>query len=334
MTEMKHYMEIPRIGHKTTEDFFVRLASKGLDISVAVKLDGANAQFEANEQGDLMVYSRRNIVDEEKNLNGFYQYVQDKVDPTRIPTGYKIFGEWLVSHIIKYPQDAYRHFYLFDIYDSVNGVYISHDSEVFQQIHSYLVGEIGMKEEMVLYKGPYKGIEHLNDLLKQVTRTGVDYDHVKQPESFDDVFHEGLVVKSTDYRDQYGHQLFVKLVGERFQEVKKVKLRPKTPKGPDVSVEGQIVEFAVTKARIEKMLYKLVDESVLQQDFDLEDMNVIARNLPKRVYEDVIKEELDTIQDQFGEFDEKLIGKKMSGRVMSLAKSIIMEKVEERAKNL
>lgn len=331
MDEMKKYMEIPRIGHKSTESYLTTISSKGYNIRVGIKFDGANSQIEVNDEGELLLYSRRTPLDEVIHLDGFYHYAHSKIDPTRLPVGYKIFGEWLVSHTIKYPQEMYRHFYLFNVYDSIKEEYISPHSDVYKQIQSYLVDEIGMKEEYIIYEGPYKGFEHLELLLKQVTRDGEEYIH-QNPETFEEVFHEGLVIKTFDYRDHNNEQMFIKLVGERFQEVKKVKLRAK--RGPDNSIEKQIAEFAVTEARVRKMLNKLVDENILQSDFDLEDMNTIAKNLPKRIYEDVMKEELDTILDEFEEFDEKLIGKKISSTAMSLAKAIIIEKIELRAKNL
>lgn len=332
MTEMKHYMDIPRLGHKTTVDYFIQTASKGHNIRIGVKLDGSNGQFEVNQKGELVVYSRTTVLNEENNLRGFYEYVTSKVDPARLPIGYKIFGEWLVSHKVQYPKDAYSQFYLFNIYDSENKEYISPHSEEYTKIRNYLVEELGMKEEYIVYEGPYKGMEHIDSILKEVTKENAEYDG-KEPQTMGDVFHEGIVIKSHEYRDRYDNQLFVKVVGERFKEIKKVKYKEKS-QGPDTSVEGKIVEFAVTEARIEKLLYKLVDEGTLPEDFDLENMNIIAKNLPKRVYEDIMKEELDTITEQFGEFDPKLIGKKVNKTTLTIAKLIISKKVEERVKKL
>ncbi|AEO93430.1 RNA ligase [Bacillus phage G] len=331
-TEMKKYMDIPRLGHKTTVDYFSHIASKGLEIQIGVKLDGSNGQFEVNEKGELLVYSRNHLLDEENNLQGFYQYVTEKVDPAKIPAGFKIFGEWLVPHKIVYPKDMYRQFYLFSVYDSNNKEYISPKSDTYKQISNYIVGELGMKSEIILYEGIYQGVGHIGEILKKVTRDDEEYVN-KEVESIDDVFHEGIVIKAHDYRDRYGDQLFVKVVGERFKEIKKVKYKNKS-KGPDTSVEGQIVEFAVTEARVEKMLYKLVDEGILTPDFTLEDMNTIAKNLPKRIYEDVFKEEADTIADQFGEYDIKAVGKKLNGKALSLAKVIINNRIEEKLKQM
>lgn len=325
---MKKYMEIPRLGHQATSDYLIQAASKGHMIRIVIKYDGANAQFEPNEDNELSVYSRKNILDEENNLRGFYQYVNSKVDPSRLPKGYKIFGEWLVSHTVSYPSDAYGHFYLFNIFDDNAKEYIKPDSEIYKQIRDYLVGELGMKEEAVIYEGPYLSLEKIEEILRKVTKDGIEYTGQK-PETMEDVFHEGIIIKSYDYRDKHGNQLFAKCVGKKFQEVKKVKVKPKD-KGPDTSIEAQIANFAATEARVEKILNKLIDEGILVEELELEHMDIIAKNLPKRVYEDIMKEELDTIKVEFGDFDTKLIGKKININVMRFAKAIVMKRIEDR----
>lgn len=334
MSTMKRYMDIPRVGHKTTKDYFTQIASQGKKIRITLKLDGANSHFEVDDKKILNSYSRDNLLREEKgfDLRGFYQYVNSKVDPEILPANFKVYGEWLVSHTVVYPKDMYNHFYIFDIYDTKKEEYISSESNDYKNIVAYLVKHCGMKEAPVLYEGPYRGIEHIESILKQVARSDDEY-HGKQPEKFEDVFNEGIVVKSYDYRDYGGNQLFVKFVSEKFKEIKKVKIN-KTPSGPDTSIEKQIAEFSVTPARIEKIINKLIDQGILPEEYDLENMQIIARNVPKMAYDDVMKEELDTIKDEFGEFDEKLIGKKINAVAMNIVKDIIREKVEQRAKSM
>lgn len=326
---MKKYMEIPRIGHISTLNYLAQVAAKKQNIRIVIKLDGANGQFEVGDNDELLIYSRRNLLNKEMNLKGFYQYVISKVDPKRIPKGYKIFGEWLISHTVTYPSDAYAQFYLFNIYDENKKEYIKPESEVYQQISKYLVDELGMKEEIVLYEGPYISMDEINKMLLKITRANDEYD-AKIPESMNEVFHEGLILKAYDYRDEYGSQLFVKYVGERFKEVKEIKSRIKNKNQEDNSIEREIAEFSATKARVEKTIHKLIDENVLPDFIELEHMDLVAKNLPKRVYEDIMKEELDTIKNEFGEFDEKLIGKKINSNVMKYAREIVLERIEER----
>jgi hypothetical protein len=321
ISEFKEYTSVIRLGHKDTLDYLEALKSKNFDIQISIKLDGSNAQFYAHNS-KLYIASRRIPLNENENLNGFYQYVLDRVDPKRLPEGIKIFGEWLVPRTVQYPLEMYKHFYIFDMFNVEDGKYIHPKSSMYKETIKYLVEEVGMKESFVIYDGPFKGMEYLEELLNKYTRTGSKYS--RRPEEFDDIFHEGIVIKSYDYNTVYGKQLFVKLVSERFKEIKRE--RVKNEKGPDTSIELQIAEFAVTRARVEKMLHKLVDEGVLEGNFKIQSMRMIATILPKRIYEDIMKEELDTIHDEFGEFDEAVMAKKINKLSLEIAKEMIGER--------
>lgn len=326
---MKHYTDILRVGHKDTLDYFTNIASQNKTIRIMTKLDGANGQFEV-ENGVVNVYSRNNLLDESNNLRNFYQYVTSKVDPNLLPPGLKVFGEWLVSHTVTYPNEMYNHFYIFDIFDTRIEKYIDPKSETYQTVVDYLVNVCGMKLAEVLYEGPYRGIDHVESFLRQVVRSEVVYTGQK-PTTAEEVFNEGIVIKSYDYVTKYGNQLFIKMVSERFKEV--AKKEPKVA-GPDTTLERQIADFAATKARVEKMLNKMVDEGKIPADLDMEHIPTIIKELPRRIYEDIMKEELETIKEQFGEFDEKVIGKKINSNVTNFVREIIREKVEERIKSL
>lgn len=327
---MKKYTEIPRLGHQTTLNYLTQVASKGYNVRVGIKLDGANGSFERDENDKLRVYSRREELSLENNLRGFYQYVSSKVDPLKLPKNRKIFGEWLVSHTVQYPKEMYNKFYMFSVFDSEKEVYIDPQSQEYKDIETYLMS-VDIEREYVVYEGLYKGMDHIQEIFNKVVRNG-EVSTGKQPTTFDEVFNEGIVIKAHDYRDQHGNQLFVKMVSEKFAEVNKPK--EKKISGPDTSVEKQIADFAATKARVEKTMNKLIDQAILNEELDFESMPIVAKHVPKLVYEDIMKEELDTIKEQFGEFDEKLIGKKINANVMNFAKDIIRERVESRVKNM
>ncbi|MFC8689477.1 hypothetical protein [Brevibacillus porteri] len=87
-------------------------------------------------------------------------------------------------------------------------------------------------------------------------------------------------MKNADYRDRFGRQLFVKIVTDVFSEVKRQK-PPKDPNQPK-SEEVLFVEQYVTHARVEKFLYKLIDEGVLEEAFGEKDMGIILKNLNLR----------------------------------------------------
>lgn len=65
---------------------------------------------------------------------------------------------------------------------------------------------------------------------------------------------------------------------------------------------------------------KLIDEGVLPENWSSKDMGIIAKNLPKAIYVDCIKEEKETVDliDNFG--------KLANGVSMNLARTILRER--------
>ena len=125
---------------------------------------------------------------------------------------------------------------------------------------------------------------------------------------------EGVVVKNYSYRDKYGKQLFTKFVSDEFTEMKNVKKhRIKT----DTDALDEFVSNTVTKARVQKILHKLVDEGVIKEDYAIEDMGSILKGFGSRIVDDVIEEELDTLL--------KVLKQKISRKVPSVTKEILAE---------
>lgn len=81
---------------------------------------------------------------------------------------------------------------------------------------------------------------------------------------------------------------------------------------------SEIVEQIVTKNRVQKELYKMIDEGVLPQKIEPQDMRIVAQNLPKRIFEDCVKEENELVVEA-GEF----FGKMCGSATMNWAKKII-----------
>lgn len=83
------------------------------------------------------------------------------------------------------------------------------------------------------------------------------------------------------------------------------------------------VEQYVTLARVEKFLYKLIDEGVLEETFGVKDMGAILKNLNLRIHEDLLKEEADSLPDGY---DEKELRKVISKVIPLFVKEIFSEK--------
>jgi hypothetical protein len=299
MKEIKKYTDIVRYGKSQTNG----VIKEGDYISITEKIDGANASFCVDNDNELGVscYSRNTPLSEDNTLRGFYGFVKDKINPIKdkLNPNYRYFGEWLVSHKVQYKQEAYNKFYLFSIWDEENRMYLSDD------IVKSEADKLGLETVTYFYKGKYISFEHLMSFVGKSDMT-------LEPNTG-----EGVVVKNVNYIDNFGNQVFVKLVSEKFAEVQKQKL----PKNPNVDVqEIQLVKSVLTKARIDKLIHKLVDEGLLEETYGIEDMGTILRQLGTRVYDDIIKEESDLFKDYEVDSIKRIIGKNTSTVVKEVLK--------------
>ena len=300
MKEIKKYTDVTRYGKASTQG----ILQEGDIISITEKIDGANASFCLDETNILGVscYSRNKPLTEENRLRGFYDWVNDNIIPmkNKLKKGYRYFGEWLVSHKVIYKDEVYHNFYLFSIWDEENQVYLS--DEIVQEEAKRL----GLKTPEYFYYGEYKSFEHLMSFVgkSNITKklnTG-----------------EGIVVKNVGYFDRNNKQVFVKLVSEKFAEVQKQK-KPKDP-----NIDSKVVETiksVLTKARVSKLIHKLVDEGLLKEDFSISDMGTILRELKDKPYQDILKEEPELI----GNIEEKLIKRTIGKNIPNIVKEVLKE---------
>lgn len=296
-TEMKKYHSIVRLGHKSTEG----VVKDGDYIVAFEKLDGANASFKRNAQGELECFSRNNKLDESNNLRGFYQWVQENIDPDDLMPHRIYFGEWLVKHKVDYGNYK-NQFYLFDVYHEKFGEYVDFPQVIIEAF------ELKLQIAPVLYMGKYQGFDHLNGLVGRSAYANGEG--------------EGIVVKNYSYRTPHGdkEQLFVKMVSDAFRE-----LQPqKAPRDPAaVPPEAVFLDAFLTKARVEKLMLKLVDNGVLDEKFGIEDMGTILKNL--NVLEDILSEE-GYLYCEPNPFDENAARKYVGRKVPSIVKEIIKER--------
>lgn len=114
----------------------------------------------------------------------------------------------------------------------------------------------------------------------------------------------------------------LKIVNSQFSEIKKDNHKQKIEDPQKLAAKAKasdIVEQIVTKNRVQKELYKMIDEGILPQKIEPQDMRTVAQNLPKRIFEDCIKEE-NELAVEAGEF----FGKMCGSATMNWAKKIIL----------
>ena len=283
MLNHKNYIDIPRLKETYTSAFHT-----GDIIQITEKLDGSNASVQYDvENNSICAYSRKQSLDFKNNLSGFYEFTQNMdVEFLKKYSDYRFFGEWNLKHLVKYPEDRIKNFYCFDIYDTKNGKWMEQDfvKRVCKEGNISLVPEF--------YFGEFISWEHIMEF---VGKTSFGLEHG-----------EGVVVKNQSNLNNPNSKtpFVVKIVGEKYQEVSKH--RERKPVSPEELAKREyqmkLTESIVTKNRVEKILYKMVMDGELRQDWDEQDMKSIARIIPSKVYEDCQKEESETVSqiENFG----------------------------------
>jgi len=261
------YMHIKRIG-KTDVDGLLQGTCY-----VFPKIDGANASV-WQVDGEIKAASRRHEVSLENDYAGFYAWLVSSEIGEHIKAcleaypSWMLYGEWLVSHSLKtYRKDAWRRFYVFDVYDREAETFLSYD-EYEPSMRQFVIDFIPVME---IVDNPTEA--HLVGLLEKNTFLIEDGKG----------FGEGIVIKRYDFVNRYGRTTWAKLVRNEFKEknaevfgVPKVKMSG--------GLETKLAQQYVTPGRVEKIVAKMLDAAPWT-----------PRRIPElfsRVWHDVIEEEM------------------------------------------
>ncbi len=280
--EIKKYLDIERCKESYASTFEV-----GEPIVIQTKIDGSNASIAYDSKtNSLVAFSRRQTLNEMNTLNGFWNYVQSldiKTFAEVLGNRYIIFGEWLVPHSVKYPEDMYKKFYMFDVWDRETEQYLTQEDSlaIFDKLKNYIPNYVH-----TLYNGPFISWEHTLAFLKENI-------YGETP------CMEGIVIKRQNKLWSKSSRLpyYVKIVNEKFSEVHSSK--PKTIDPEKLAAreaEQAAVAEVVTKRRIIKQIEKFIEDQIIPSDWGGESMKQISKLLPKAVWNDVIKEEPEVVQ--------------------------------------
>ena len=258
----------------------------GLNIQISEKVDGANSSIKFNTlTGRLSMFSRNKEITGGgvEGFRGFYEYITSTFDAREFSQhpycDYVFFGEWLVPHTVRYDKERYEKWYVYDIYDVTEHVYLP------QSKVSPLCDKFGFEYVNILYEGPFTSWDHVRSFMNR------PHYGPKQ---------EGVVVKlqcdeipSLDP----SQPRVLKLVNKDYLETKHVK---KSIREADViaAQDAALANMAdiVTKARVLKELHKCRDEGLIPERLKNSDMGLLLCILPKRVFEDCMKEEPETVE--------------------------------------
>jgi hypothetical protein len=310
--EQKKFMDIERLREFEVDlgDGIIKSANaQGFEygdwIVIQEKVDGACASCRYDSEANCLVaFSRKKQLDYKETLRGFWNYIQSlDVNKFRNAPNLVFFGEWLVSHTVKYRQESYGKWYLFDIYDLNKEQYLT------QKEVKLLAKHIGLEYIHTLYEGKFISWEHCKSFCNSPA-----YGENQ----------EGIVCKNmtklTDLNNRFPYVL--KIVNDSFSETKKsnhIRKEEDPQRIKEKAYAQELIESVLTKNRVMKEIHKMVDEGVLPSSITPQDMKTVAQNLPSRIYNDLIKEEIETLVAA-GEYG----GKICSSVTMKYAKEIIL----------
>lgn len=312
--KQKHFIDIQNIREEDTElrNRNTYAFDNPCIIQITEKYDGSNACACYDAESETMVaFSRKQELNYSNTLNGFWNYVMafsdDIITMFKNNPNWRVYGEWSNKNKIIYDDTGkIKHWYVYDIYDDNDKCWLR------QNIVKSFCKEAGLEYIHELYYGDFISWEHCRSFMNKPA-----YGERQ----------EGIVIKNQSKLNNWDdHDIktpcYLKIVNESFKESMKTKEKVIDFEKETARQEArEVMESICTVNRVQKELYKMRDEGILPEKIEPTDFRIIAQNLPKRIYDDLIKEELELVQS-CGEF-----GGKMCQQVcMSIAKDLILGK--------
>lgn len=296
----KKYPKIQNLGHMDTYG----ILTNGGKATVQEKVDGANFSFYV-EDGVLWFCSRNQHLKnsdqiEETGIPDHWKGVEPvleafKRDPHLFDESLICFGESMQKHRIKY--DNIPGFIGFDVYDTTYKMFWNWASArlLFEGIL-----ELPFINTYCNIDLPFDNI----DVLKRLYETS----------AYKDGPAEGIVIK------RYDTQQFAKIVNDDFKEKMK---QPRVIK--DSSTERNIADVYATPARIEKIIYKLIDEG---NDIGM----TMMPELHQRVLDDIVDEDMLDILIEFRSFNAKTLASVVARKCVPILKNVMLENIQTASK--
>lgn len=237
--EFKKYQHLERFGTPEVQDIEIGKCY------VFPKLDGTNAQLWWN--GGLQGGSRNRQLSVDNDNAGFYQWALQQKNIIEFMSKHstiRLYGEWLVPHTLRtYVDDAWKDFYVFDVYDEINNRYMSYE-EYKETLDEYNINYI---PPLCVIKNPsddtlFKCLDKNFYLIKDNEGTG-----------------EGIVIKNYEYKNPYGRTVWAKIVRNEFKAKNQKVFGPSEIKEKS-TVEETIVNEFVTGCLVEKEFSKIALE--------------------------------------------------------------------------
>ena len=233
------YPHLCKFGHSDVENIEFGITH------VFPKLDGTNASLWQKEGNVLSAGSRNRQLSVNSDNHGFYNTILNYPDNYckfffNYPD-YILYGEWLVPHTIKtYRDDAWRRFWIFDVYDRSTGKFLPYD------VYKPLLEEHSL--DYIPCIKAFKNGSWENFLYEATNNAGFLLP--------DEENGEGVVIKNYDWTNSHQQVTWAKIVLAEFKDKFHAVMGHNIEE--NVSNAARIVEKACTVSLIEKEYAKIV----------------------------------------------------------------------------
>ena len=243
------------------------------------KIDGTNGSiWEDDHDNEIQAGSRNRHLSLDADNAGFLSAMRNSPKHVKLVQAYPhliFYGEWLVPHSLKtYREDAWRKFYIFDVYNRGANRYVPYD-DYKSILDAYEVEYIA--PIAIIKNGNYETYQEC------LNRNFFLIDDGKGNG-------EGIVIKNYAYENKYGRQTWAKLITNAFKESHHKEMGAPLVGGE--IIEDKIVSKFVDKHLVDKIHAKITNE------MDGWSSKYIPRLL-HTVYYDLITEETWNILKEF-----------------------------------
>lgn len=308
MTEFRKYDHVEHLD---------RPEVKGIEmgtVHIFPKIDGTNASVWLDGAGQVQSGSRTRQLTIDADNAGFCAWVNsDDLKAARLREWLRanliIYGEWLVPHTLKtYRADAWRRFWIFDVFDRSTGRYVAWES------YGPMMTDAGLDVVQPLCSIVEPSQAQLQ--AQVATNTFLIADGAGTG--------EGIVIKNYAWVNRYERQCWAKIVRNEFKEKHGTAFGAAVKHG-EFQVEVAIAEEFCTPTLVGKTRAKIITDIAskhgidlcqpnAQQDIEHEHRAKIIPQLIGRVFYDMVTEEIGAILRKhkrasidFGKLEQRVI---------------------------
>lgn len=263
------------------------------EVLVQEKIDGANTSIWMENDKPHFASRNQEII---SGFNGFVDYINAGTEIRKLLYDYsslRLYGEWLVPHTVQYNKDCYKHWYMYDIFDTNKEAYL-HPEYTFALASEYL---ILTPRQFGKFINPTE--EQLKEFVGQSALASKG---------------EGIVIKNHNFINRWGNRVYAKMVRQEFLEDNAIAFNSNS-KASEAYNEMYIINKWMTKARVDKIMAKLQPE--INERLDMKHIPRIINT----AYYDMITEEAWEI----AKMDKQIDYKKLKGLAMKKAKLLFVE---------